>query len=555
MKRAMSLICLVTLLCVLVAFLSIEAFAEEPVDNVENYVMSPEKMQIILSIMNSPDNQYKSNLFSYDSFMECYFDNLTTNHGFNAMGSCGYIAIDMILSYFDTYLNDDIVPNEYDVVSKEECNSIFCTRNSPGSLYDEPSAFDNTPISGAATYYNYISSISNISLHAKLLTIGHSLGYYNYLVDSPAGTNGFMIKNVIRKYMSTVLQFEENVEYTISEMHYINTGSEAVRNFTISKIQEGIPVILAVRTSGKPDGHVVVAYDYDEESDTIYCNFGWGSDATHASPESYIEELCIEDNNLYNYDVYQFALALNFNLPHIHGNNYAVVVNNEDGTSTTSYYCYDSEELELYSNPLRWFARDASTHRMTCSCGKTTVVDHNFSLYSTTDYIHTFYCADCGYYLSSAHDYDYDDNSDGQHIGICVECNYSLIEPHNLGFLSIDSESHSVNCLQCNYSTTLKHNITKSNVDENVHKIACDCCNYEETSSHTYEYEFVNADYHKLECSCGATSGGNTPHIWTTSATNPGYVECKLCKYFKRAIGGNIPIIKEKPPVIEEVTE
>ncbi len=71
---------------------------------------------------------------------------------------------------------------------------------------------------------------------------------------------------------------------------------------------------------------------------------------------------------------------------------------------------------------------------------------------------------------------------------------------------------------------------------------------------HTYEYKSVNASYHKLECSCGATTGGNLGHVWTSSNII-GYAECKMCKYLKSSTGGNIPIIKEKPPVIEEVTE
>ena len=57
---------------------------------------------------------YSSNIYQYDNFMESYFDNLTTTHGHNTIGSCGYVAIDMLLCYYDTYLNDDIVPDDYD---------------------------------------------------------------------------------------------------------------------------------------------------------------------------------------------------------------------------------------------------------------------------------------------------------------------------------------------------------------------------------------------------------------------------------------------------------
>ena len=63
------------------------------------------------------DGTYSSYIYQYDSFMESYFDNLTTNHGHNTIGSCGYVAIDMLLCYYDTYLNDNIVPEQYDVMA------------------------------------------------------------------------------------------------------------------------------------------------------------------------------------------------------------------------------------------------------------------------------------------------------------------------------------------------------------------------------------------------------------------------------------------------------
>lgn len=51
---------------------------------------------------------------SYDmlrpTFLSAYFDYLETNFGTNDKGSCVYVSIGMLLSYYDTFLNDDIIP-------------------------------------------------------------------------------------------------------------------------------------------------------------------------------------------------------------------------------------------------------------------------------------------------------------------------------------------------------------------------------------------------------------------------------------------------------------
>ena len=147
------------------------------------------------------------------------------------------------------------------------------------------------------------------------------------------------------------------------------------------------------------------------------------------------------------------------------------------------------------------------------------------------------------------------ENHEHTHTGTCVNCFYSFSEYHDLCFGSFNSENHIAICDTCQATAFYPHSFECTYIDGDTHTSVCRYCGYAIVQSHTYEYKSLNSDYHKLTCSCGATSGGNSPHIWTTSATNPGFVECKLCKYLKRSAGGNIPIIKEKPPIIEEVTE
>ncbi len=56
--------------------------------------------------------------------------------------------------------------------------------------------------------------------------------------------------------------------------------------------------------------HAVVAYDYDEQNDNIYCHFGWGSNTTHVTIESM------------GYDSYNNLFAFKFKNGHKHSDNF-----------------------------------------------------------------------------------------------------------------------------------------------------------------------------------------------------------------------------------------
>lgn len=160
---------------------------------------------------------YNSNITEYHSYLTAYYDNLTYNLGMNYQGSCGYVAIGMLLSYYDTFLNDDIIPEQYDISSNGNNGNVNQRHNSPGVQRDiivNPNSLTNTSYGASMSandYYNYMSSISNQSLHAKLLTIGANKGYYNFNPSEnelPAEISMLGIKNVIEQYFQDVLMFQ-----------------------------------------------------------------------------------------------------------------------------------------------------------------------------------------------------------------------------------------------------------------------------------------------------------------------------------------------------------
>ena len=88
---------------------------------------------------------------SYNSYMEAYFRGLTTNYAVNQYNSCGYVALGMLLSYYDSYLDDDIIDNGCDVVSEGNGTNMVERNNSPGIKNETISS------SSSSQYYDRIT--------------------------------------------------------------------------------------------------------------------------------------------------------------------------------------------------------------------------------------------------------------------------------------------------------------------------------------------------------------------------------------------------------------
>ena len=509
---------------------------------------------------DTPSKIYSSNIYQYDNFMESYFDNLTTNHGDNTIGSCGYVAIDMLLCYYDTYLNDNIVPEQYDVPSESSCYNMICRRNSPGSMFDMPKGYSESNYIDAdgnvdelqrnIDYYNYIEKMEGVSLHAKLLSLGNSLFGIKLLNLTP-GLNHMGIKQIIHKYMADVLGFSNGDEYEIRDInHSLNANkSDEVRDFVIDEVQLGNPVLVGL-DDGEGGGHWVIAYDYDEITDKIYCNFGWGGDATHITPENCVEELKQDPEKDNNYYIYESALTIEFHLPHVHSDNYAVT-KIVDGGVVTNYYCYDSEEIEVYQN-LPTVISYPSTHKFEFECGDSEYFVHSFNHLNYDDEQHTSTCLVCGYSVKNWH-YLECSVDNGTHLGICGDCDAIIINGSSLMFISVSNSAHSVSCADCGYTETKPHTFRYTSKNATQHTKICTDCGTSITENHNYEGKIIDAIEHSLECDCGATNG-TQGHIWTSYGI--GKVKCILCE-FKRILapGEVIGVIKGIKPNDEAETE
>ena len=290
-------------------------------------------------------------------YLRNYFKGLTENFGYNHKGSCSYIAAEMILSYYDSYLCDNIIPEQYDVVSTGNGYDMINRNNSPGTINDKISD-DRDYINSLSKedYYNELKQkFGDTSFQLKLfdIAIAKNLdgGDYFSLSCSKAGT--VMINNLI------------DVGYKYFEDFMINykssDGGGDVKQFILDNIDAGRPVLVSGR--GKNGGHSFVCYDYDSK-EKIYAHMGWHSDTiyTHFDPFSANNE-----PNCYNEQLEALAIRF-FSEEHTHSYNYMV---------GNKAYCYCDEEIETYHNHnYTYVGVNKTNHRASCNCGKSYLTLH-----------------------------------------------------------------------------------------------------------------------------------------------------------------------------------
>ncbi len=304
---------------------------------------------------------------NYNNYMEAYYDNLKENYGYNQMGSCGYVALSILLSYYDNYLSDDIIDERYDVAARLDVNDFITKRCSPGTNNEIAYNYKNFN-----TYYNYILNTKSKVFHTYLISLGIDLGIHKKNVDDYGTTFNDRLK-VLKKYLTN-----KNIDYKI-ESKEKNAFANNVKSFVIENVKKGNPVLVGIENS--EEAHAVIAYEYDEINDKIYCHFG----------DKMRTRSTIEDSE---FPTYENALVLKINKNHVHTENYIV-----DG----KVYCYCNPHIKVYkelSHNYEYTSIDSSNHNIYCECGLDYIDKHNFKRSSIDGKIKST-CTLCGFTISS----------------------------------------------------------------------------------------------------------------------------------------------------------
>lgn len=285
----------------------------ENVENVDSDGLYDSK---ILELYKSAKNEEE--LFLLENYQTYYFNKLGSNMGNNTKGSCGFVATAMLLSFWDTYWDDNIISENFDATTELEDEYIDLYAESPGVIR-EPDCL--AEVEDIDKYDKYVHKYSNNYFHFKLIDL-----FDKHISERDPGNYGMGYQDYIDLFDYYVYNY---LGYTTEEVEIIYSDVD-VRNKTIDLIKDGIPVKLSI------GGHAVVAYDYDEKTDNIYCNFGWGPNTSHVT----IEQM--------GYSGYFNLVAFNFKDDHLehHSNNYTYI--NEYGENDALCSCWAFMPKEVF---------------------------------------------------------------------------------------------------------------------------------------------------------------------------------------------------------------
>lgn len=268
-----------------------------------------------------------------------YFKNLCTNFGNNLYGTCTYVALGMLLSFYDSYWDDSVIEEKYDVNSSftsisqidDNFDLIPFSADSPGITYEGKEYIGNLSI---AEYYSAIDFFADNFFQLKLLQLSKS--YFGSIKFDTSYSSLGMTQSEMVEFLEYYLY--DYAHYTINDFNIVTkTGANLqTREFLKSCISQGIPVILR---NDVLNGHAFVAYDYDEKTDEVYVHGGLKKQ---------------EDNTILNH----VALGKLSSMPiwdvtaievkkeHNHSNNY---ISNSDNSLCSCNYIYP-REIELVSS-------------------------------------------------------------------------------------------------------------------------------------------------------------------------------------------------------------
>lgn len=264
-----------------------------------------------------------------------------------------------------------------------------------------------------------------------------------------------------------------------------------VREFAISKIKEGQPVLLFLgSTSGC---HFVVAYDLndngtenDTSDDKIYAHYGGYGDKVHI------------DIDTDKYPLLISAMAFNFTMEHSHSNNYLDLEGNQ--------YC--SCYFPSYPNHVHEYEPCGGVENVyhTYKCGCLAINDsyvslHNFEYTKITENGHQEICAECGYERPfGSHVFQHSNITESEHTNRCISCDYTITQPHSLVYTSIGDNSHTQICTDCEYTETQSHNLVCDVEGNSLHYVECADCGYRVNKIENPEYTSLNSTQHEVSC-------------------------------------------------------
>ncbi|MCQ2797704.1 MAG: hypothetical protein MJ241_04560 [Bacilli bacterium] len=264
--------------------------------------------QSILNLYNSHRNV--KGVAQENFYAPIYFRNLKNNIGNNLYGTCNFVAMGMLLSFWDTYWDDSIIPEQYEMPPMFFDGTLTRDTDSPGIRREFGPIFENLP-NGYADFANLRSNqwILDNFFQIKLIDMWDS--YIEDLNDSDLTMSARNMCRFLFDYLRSGPGFNRS-DFAIDYDTVSYSGESELREAVIENVTNGVPVLVGIGHTSDDDygSHTAIAYDYDEEKDEIYFNMGWGNNASHVTMETF------------GYSSINNILSIRFNTEHQHTYNY-----------------------------------------------------------------------------------------------------------------------------------------------------------------------------------------------------------------------------------------
>ena len=264
-----------------------------------------------MTLFNTLITEQDNTLYLEDNYASHYFFNLKNNFGNNTHGTCAFVSLGMLLSYYDTYWDDNFVPNVY------EQNATFNSNKINNSFYLIPLS---TPSPGIkfepmnsvsalleSEYFEWVANNSGVYFQAKLIDLAKN--YFTYLY----------FDSMDEEYLSlNISQLQSFLQYYLYDYNDFTTSEVSVevknrymanlKAHTIENIKDGVPTLLYVKNTTTTAAHAVIAYDYNFLTGDIYVHSGWRDSVNNKA----LTHVTLDD---LTYSEILYAVTLRLNLP------------------------------------------------------------------------------------------------------------------------------------------------------------------------------------------------------------------------------------------------
>ncbi len=306
-----------------------------------------------------------------------YFCNLDT-FADNFEGTCGFVALGMILGYLDTYHNPYTIPH-MQAWGRDDNNNYTLEY-----LLEKSNSQSISPDDKSSTHITDWGSLpgSNQSLHDILLSYGH----YWWHTSESTPTDGLDIEATFLDYKNDYIPEEYDDYFEAISGKYFFTHAKPKE-----LIDEGNPTIIVmtayeyddhgtIESEGLSGAHVVVAYGYKD--DKFLTHFGWRP--FDSRPGNYFVEIVVNSATIHSY------CAIKYTGPHFHSDNLPW---NYDGCS--GFYCPCGHfECDHANHSIS--QKSELFHTIECEfCGPFDQ-EHTFSKH-TVNGVESIVCDICGY--------------------------------------------------------------------------------------------------------------------------------------------------------------